>query len=403
MSGSAESKLEPERLLSALRRVCGRRDLELCRAPVRLAFGSEALIDALELRHAPPELAGPLVVRRLVRPGREDQIEREAAVHRALDAQGYPVPRVVASDASGGLLGAPFLVMRQLDGEMPLHPIVEPGALLRRPARIPSLVVEALWRVPVLLAQTHVRLHALDVERFRGALRDAGVDADAMEFGERLASLEQQAFEAELVGLLPGIEWLRSKRPSEGPQVVCHGDLVFTNLHVRSVRLAGVLDWSQATLAAREYDVAGAVGRLESAVPGVPWPLAATFRLVQRGMTARFLRAYRRVHPIDGRARLLRGLLAASRARGIRRPPAGRRGLQWPHHGPLAGRGGGSVRRSRVPAENRRPSRAAPPVAPGAQRSAPPQRAAGLLAKTRNSSGKVLALAIPSRRDCGGR
>jgi aminoglycoside phosphotransferase (APT) family kinase protein len=299
--------VDPARLLAALRELSGCVELELASAPERLAFGGEAVIDVLELRSPPPCLAGPLVLRRIVRPDHPRQVQREVALHRALADQGFPVPRVLLFDALGERLGAPFLVMERLAGGMPLVEVMEPSRLLRRPLRLPAVAAEALWRVPALLGGLQARLHTLDPSGIRNALREQGLDPREIGFGARLDALEEQAGRADLSGLAPGFAWLRRARKPGGRQVVCHGDLVFTNVQVESGRLTGVLDWSHASLAEPEYDVAATLNRLESRVPNVPTPLAAIFRAVQKRMRSSYLEAYRRSHAIDPAALRLYG------------------------------------------------------------------------------------------------
>ena len=302
MTRSPESPvppLDPARLLETLRELSGCEKLELARGPEGLALGGEAVIDVVELRHAPPLLEGPLVLRRIVRPNHAKQVLREVALHRALADQDFPVPKVLLFDALGERLGAPFLVMEHLAGEMPLFDIMEPSKLLRRPLRLPTVAAEALWQVPTLLGELQARLHALAPSGIRRALLAQDVDPEELGFDARLEALEEQAARAGLPGLAPGFAWLRRARKPAGDRVVCHGDLVFTNVRVESGRVTGVLDWSQASLAEREYDVAATLNRLESRVPNVPTPLAAIFRAVQRRMRSGFLEAYRRMHEID--------------------------------------------------------------------------------------------------------
>jgi aminoglycoside phosphotransferase (APT) family kinase protein len=302
MTQSLESPahdVDPARLLAALRELSGCPELELASAPELLAFGGEAVIDALELRSPPTFLAGPLVLRRIVRPDHPQQVLREVAIHRALADQDFPVPRILLFDVLGERLGAPFLVMGRLAGEMPLPEVMEPSSLLRRPLRLPAVAAKALWRVPTLLGELQARLHTLDPSGIREALLEQDLDPREIGFRARLDALEEQAGRADLSGLAPGFVWLRRALRSEGRQVVCHGDLVFTNVQVESGRLTGVLDWSHASLAEPEYDVAATLNRLESRVPNVPTPLAAIFRAVQRRMQSSYVKAYRRSHVID--------------------------------------------------------------------------------------------------------
>src|SRR5579884_3499393 len=78
---------------------------------------------------------------------------REFAVLDCLFRLGYPVPEVRALEATGSVLGKPFLIMHKIEGE-PL------GAVIRR-----SSVARKRELIDLFCA-TLVRLHALDWRPF---------------------------------------------------------------------------------------------------------------------------------------------------------------------------------------------------------------------------------------------
>lgn len=285
--------VDPERLLQVLREVSGARGLRFAEHPARLGRGGEAVVDSFRLADGPPGFRGPLVLRRLLPLKEPAQILREATAHRVLASQGFPVPRVLHAEASGAALGAPFLVAERLPGRVLLQEITRPGEVASHPARVPRLAYQALVRVPGLLGGLQARLHRLDPEPLRRGLAELGLDHGS-DFAGRSKQLVARIEEQGLAGLAPGVDWLRANRPSGGREAVCHGDFVFTNLCVEGGRVTGVFDWSSVTIADPAYDVAATLARLKSHIPGLPALLAATTRLVQRGLERRFLSCYRR-------------------------------------------------------------------------------------------------------------
>jgi len=295
--------VEEAALLALLRARSGVTALAFAEAPTPLGQGGEARVDAFRLAHAPPALSGPLVLRRLTRDADARQVELERAVHDALVAQGFPAPRALFADSDPSELGAPYLISERLRGAAPLAEVRRPDQLLRHPGRLPRLLADALFRVPRQLAETQVRLHALDVAAFRAAVDAAGVEVETLRFPARLGALARRIEHARLDGLEAGLEWLRCYAPEPEREVVCHGDLVFTNLCVDRGRVTGVFDWSTVGVGDPAYDVAGTLIRLESRIPGVPAALRPVFRLAQHRLARGYLRGYRRELRVD-RARL---------------------------------------------------------------------------------------------------
>jgi len=293
--------LDSSALLEALRKSLDLPELDFAAAPRRLGAGGEAVIDAFRLSGARPDLSGPLVVRRLIRRGTANP-RLEAALHSALVEQGFPVPRIVLAEPDPAVLGCAFTVMERLPGQALLTEVGQPGELLRSPTRLPGLVYTAALRVPRLLGELQSRLHALDVDLVRKAVRSAGVTEAELSFSGRLDQLEARLRAARLAGLEPGLEWLRRHQPAENERVVCHGDFVFTNVFLEDGRVTGVFDWSQASIAHPAYDVAGTLARLTSSVPDVPVPLRALFQAVQRRLARGYLRSYSRSRSVDPRA-----------------------------------------------------------------------------------------------------
>jgi aminoglycoside phosphotransferase (APT) family kinase protein len=287
-------EIDPERLLTALRHSSGQPGLTFLERPHLLGSGGEAVVEAFRLAGAPPPLDGPLVVRRLLPLKEPAQVHKEAAVHEALAAQGFPVPRVLHADSDPTPVGAPYLVAERLPGKILLQEMTRPGELAGHPLRIPRLIHQALTSVPRLLGEMQAQLHALDAKALERRLVDAGFDVEKIRFTGRLALLSERIDKHALDGLSAGLEWLRANQPGETRPVICHGDFVFTNVCVEKGRVAGVFDWSNVALAEPAYDVAATLARLKSNVPGLPSLLARITRRVQAGLEKRYLGWYRR-------------------------------------------------------------------------------------------------------------
>jgi aminoglycoside phosphotransferase (APT) family kinase protein len=145
--------------------------------------------------------------------------------------------------------------------------------------------------VPQALATAMARLHALDPDLVRGELeqvREAPVTVPAL-----LAMLGRVAGEYGRPDLAGAAGWLADHPPRPASDVICHGDLHPFNLLADDSH-ATLLDWSNALLAPRAYDVGYTALLLSEPplqVPGWQRPLLRRFgRLLAR----RFVRGYQR-------------------------------------------------------------------------------------------------------------
>lgn len=238
---------------------------------------------------------------------------KERAIQNTLAGLGYPAPRVLAACADRAVLGAAWLVMERAPGR-------------------PLLDAQRLGASRVL-ADAHVRLHALDAEALLRALDEEGraaggaFDRTAVTYDGYLAGLDRRVGRGSLAGLAAGMGWLVDHRPAAGgPLVICHGDFHPQNLLVTAGRVSAVLDWPNVVVAEPECDVAStrailALTPIElSSVPAALRPLIAVLRPI---MVARYLALYRRARRLDPSrlryyeaASCTRGLVRAAEARG---------------------------------------------------------------------------------------
>ena len=260
----------PAKLLAVLERHTQAQGLQYAAPPAQLGGGFWASLYAFRLERAPESLSGELVLR--VMPTADEDGAREAILQSAVASGGFPAPRVCLSGGRNAGLGFPFIVMQRAAGSMLAGP---------------------LWRIPVVLAETMARLHALDDRPVAAGLARAGRDPDAVGLDALLNDLAERGRSLSEEGFAAGAAWLESHRPAPARRAVCHGDLHPYNLLVAHGEVSGLLDWTQALLADPAFDVAYTSLLLRL------WPVRVALvpRWLGRALGARgarrFLAAYR--------------------------------------------------------------------------------------------------------------
>jgi aminoglycoside phosphotransferase (APT) family kinase protein len=284
-------------LLAYLREAWGAPELDYALPPSPIAIGVETWVFGLELRRAPPELAGPLVLRLFPSEVDPEQARFEQVVQNTVASLGYPAPRVPHVCADVAVLGGTFLIMERIPGGMMLDSLFDGSNPL---LHAPRLIAEALSRMPRTLADEQLRLHALDARPLQRALEAAGTPPRLYRVDGRLQELQERIDAAGLEGLRSGLDWLRAQRPPEPAEpVVCHCDFLPPNLMLEGGRLAGVIDWSHATLADPAWDVANTRLRLAMNPFEHPPGLGAVVSLVRRRVTRVYFDAYRSRRSVD--------------------------------------------------------------------------------------------------------
>jgi aminoglycoside phosphotransferase (APT) family kinase protein len=299
-------------LLRVLERHTATPGLAYAVPPAPLAGGFWAALYGFRLAHGPQELSGNLVAR--VMPTDEEHCRREALMQAAAAGAGFPAPRIHLVGGSDAGLGRPFIIMDRAPGGT-----LASGLVWRDKAR-------ALASMPVLLAETMARLHALDPAPVAEAPAAVGVTTVLSELAERIEPLGLESFASAMA-------WLYEHRPVERSRVICHGDIHPFNLVIVNGRASALLDWTNAVLADPAFDVAYTSQLLALwpvAVPGLPrWLLK---RVAGRFAAWRFLKEYRRQSRVASGAlewyealHSLRLLTRAARWRtGVTRPPRAR-------------------------------------------------------------------------------
>jgi len=168
-----------------------------------------------------------LVLQRM-RPGGSGDMGVQANLMRAASRAGVPVPEVVLAEAGPDVLGAPFVVVRAVEGETIARKILRDEHFAAARTRLTAQIGAAL-----------ARLHTIDPADVPGlAPEDALTHYRAVMDG---LGEPHPAFEI-------AFRWLEANRPDPGPVAVVHGDFRLGNVIVGDDGLRAVLDWELAHL-----------------------------------------------------------------------------------------------------------------------------------------------------------
>lgn len=165
-----------------------------------------------------------------------------------------PVPEVLWIEESPEPLGAPFFVMRRIDGEAPpdVPPYVFGGWLLdASPEQQADLERNAVG----VLAELHtIRGDDPDI----GFLARPGYGDSALDqhLGYQRWYYEWARGDMRSPLIEAAFEWLDAHRPNETETVLNWGDARIGNILFRDFTPVAVLDWEMAALGPREVDVA---------------------------------------------------------------------------------------------------------------------------------------------------
>lgn len=165
-------------------------------------------------------------------------VEREYRVMRALAGSDVPVPEVLRLEEDPGVLGAPFYVMRRIEGRVFSE------------AALPGIAPEERRAIYLSMAETLARLHALRPEAV--GLGDYGRPHGYFE--RQIARWSRQYRESpgpRIAALDRLLDWLPANLPEDdGATAIAHGDFRLGNMmiHPTEPRVIAVLDWELSTL-----------------------------------------------------------------------------------------------------------------------------------------------------------
>jgi aminoglycoside phosphotransferase (APT) family kinase protein len=169
-----------------------------------------------------------------------------------------PVPEVIWLEEDPTVLGAPFLVMRQVDGDAPLDFPSYQGEGIYRDAS--PEVRRHMWQGTVeAVAELHAQdWRGLGLSRVPGAR--AGDDAQRQQLDtwrDYLDWIREEPGEP-LEVFDEALSWLQGKRAPTAQLSLCWGDAKLGNVLYRSGNrdVGAILDWEMATIGDPEMDLA---------------------------------------------------------------------------------------------------------------------------------------------------
>ena len=255
-------------------------NLELNGPPRQLSGGFWAEMWTLDLT---PLTARDLPARLVLRLAPDAGLAvRESAVQAGVAAQGYPTPRIHASDGAHDGRRA-WSVMDFATG----HPLLAGLSGVRALASLPRLATG----LPDTLARMAAALHELDPAPIEAELNSltagsAGVDGLVDRYLAHANLLSDEP-------LRRLVERVASTRPNDQPRVICHGDLHPFNVLTNNGQVV-VLDWTAARITHPAYDLAFTHLLLAHPPLDAPRPLRPIVNAAARRIANRFLTTYQK-------------------------------------------------------------------------------------------------------------
>ncbi len=182
-------------------------------------------------------------------------IQRQYRVMQALAGSEVPVPAMLGLEVDAALLGAPFFVMQRIAGRVPNE-----NPLYHLEGWFHDLAPDELRRhwfsgIDTIAAIARVDWRARGLDFLRPAAERTPLAQqldyyrDAVHWAERLNRPYPHLHGA--------YQWLVEHQPTDEPLVVSWGDAKLGNcVYAADGRVAGALDWEQATLASPVDDLA---------------------------------------------------------------------------------------------------------------------------------------------------
>jgi aminoglycoside phosphotransferase (APT) family kinase protein len=187
-------------------------------------------------------------------PGAHDVV-REARIQRALQDTGVPVPRILAIEETGEVLGQPFYVMSRLDGIV----VTDTAPTVLDGSAIATALVDTL---AALHRVDHVSVGLGDLARPSGDI------ARHLRRFARMIDPDERGLDGE-VGALQA--WLSDDPPVPAVPAIVHGDYRLGNVMFAATapaQILAVLDWELASIGDPLRDLGYLLATY--AVPGEP-------------------------------------------------------------------------------------------------------------------------------------
>jgi aminoglycoside phosphotransferase (APT) family kinase protein len=279
---------ELDTVLDHLRREFQAPKLALDGPPFRLSGGFWAEMWTLTLA---PQTRSSLPTQVVLRLAPDAQLAAwETTFQAGVAEQGYPTPRIHASDFKPRGSGRAWCIMDLANGT----PLLGGLNGLRALAALPRLATG----LPDTLARAAAELHRLDpgpIETALGRATDRTIGVDGL-LDHYLVRAQQLADAT----LQRALERLLRTRPDSRLRVVCHGDLHPFNVLADGDRRV-VLDWTAGQIAHPAYDLAFTDLLLANPPLAAPRAVTPIINAAARRVAKRFITTYRKIgsHPID--------------------------------------------------------------------------------------------------------
>lgn len=258
--------------MTYLRREWGLPLLEYQSLPKPIVGGFETSIFEFQLRGAPRDMSGRLILRLFRAGSGEGRALRESIVQNAVSATGYPAPRVFLTCPDKSVLGEEFNVMEKMSG----RPMLE----------TPS---ESL---PETLGRIHATLHQIDPKPLMRMLEAQGIGQRRLSLQGIFDWIRRRIDSAGYDWLRPGMDWLDENKPEIRQVAICHGDFHPLNILMNDGEVSAILDWSGFRITDPTLDVA-----FTKVILTIPAPVLVT-GFASEGFVKRYLSAYQRELPL---------------------------------------------------------------------------------------------------------
>lgn len=234
-----------ERLIGTLRQQFP--GLDVAHGPAVISGGMDTYVyDVRLLGPLPPEWLAPLVLRIFPSTSQVEKAEREAAIQSFVASNGFPAPRVLRVDPTGGAIGLPYMIMAHASGVRAIE-------LIKNPLKLPGMIRG--------MADLQVRLHRLPIESCPLPRESPLIDRLLVEPRGYVARFDPP-------GLRPVLDWLEAKADlvrDETPALL-HLDFHPLNILVDGKHMT-LIDWSDAAVGDRHADVARTLALFWLAAP----------------------------------------------------------------------------------------------------------------------------------------
>lgn len=239
---------KPDEVRKALLRFLAERGMRGVRfvvPPQPISGGYDTLIFGFQIEgdDVLPEWRNPLVLRLYAAFDQEARAEHEANVQRFAAARGYPALAPLAAEGGDNALGFPLMIVPRIVG----------GTLAQRMLSNPLTMRRWLGR----MADLHASLHTLSVSSCPLTYGTPLVERQLEVLRRRIERRSLRQFEE-------GYAWLSAEKDrvlNEQP-ALCHADFHPLNILVDEQNSLVVIDWTEAALGDRHFDVARTLATL---------------------------------------------------------------------------------------------------------------------------------------------